>query len=102
MGAYTWWSEQDFKNAEQVKSDSEINEALKEVRSVMPQWYVTERFEHRSSFWGKEKVEIKYSVYQRTLPNNEEVRYQLSATCKETILNLLYGLYMGYRFAKDN
>lgn len=97
---YTWWSERDFKDASKVTTDKDIDEALQEVRSVMPEWYVTERIERTKSFWRKEIINIRYSVYQRTQPFNEEVRYQLSAVDKQTVLNLLYGLYMGYKKAE--
>lgn len=102
MGAYTWLSEQEFESYSKV-IDKDINEALHEVRSVMPEWYISQRTETTSSWLGKVHSTNHYTVYMRTgngagEPNNE-VRVQMSAHSKETVLNLLYGLYMGYQKA---
>ena len=103
MGAYTWLNEQEFKDASKIRSDDDINEALQEVRSLMPEWYVTERIWHKRkfSFWKGfyNTAGINYTVYRRTQPDDFEVRVQMSAVNKPTILNLLYGLYMGYNSA---
>lgn len=100
MGMYTWLSEQEFKEYSKV-SDTEINEILQEVRLIMPEWYISERFySERVSVFKKPLKKVTYSVYER-IGKDEEVRYQSSAFDKPTILNLLYGLYMGYnRFLK--
>ena len=96
MGAYTWLSEYELERYSTVEFDSEINSALKEVRRVMPQWYIHERVELKKSFWGKITRTLRYTVYHRSKPDYEEVRHQISCHDKSTVLNLLYGLYMGY------
>lgn len=100
MGAYTWLNESEFKRYSSV-SDKEVNEALQEVREVMPEWYIDER-KHEIKRWFKKPItKTIYTVYQRTKEYDEGVRLQLSATSKETVLNLLYGLYMGYHSNKQ-
>lgn len=102
MGAYTWLSDMEFKKYSKV-SDKEVNEALQEVRSVMPEWYINERIEYTKSWWfGNDIPIITYTVYQRAQPTYEEVRHQLSCSKKQDVLNLLYGLYMGYHKAKHH
>lgn len=103
MGAYTWLSDYEFEQYSSV-TDKGINEALQEVRSVMPEWYICETFYRTRRNWGlgKEKTEYNYTVYHRTISNNSGVRTQLSATTRDEILNLLYGLYMGYHKAKED
>lgn len=101
MGMYTWLSDQEFDSYSTV-TDTGINEALQEVRSVMPEWYIHERVYHTpKTWWQKAKTDYAYTVYHRSKPDYSEVRHQLSATTRDEILNLLYGLYMGYKF-KEN
>jgi|SRR5215217_33083 len=101
MGAYTWFSDHEFDNFSSV-ADNGINEALQEVRSVMPEWYIQERVELKSRWFKKPLREYHYSVYHRSKPDYSEARLQISATTRGEILNLLYGLYMGYHKAKED
>ena len=96
---YTWLSEEELQSFSKVKDD-EINEALQEVRGVMPQWFISEiKRTYRKKWYKKETISIYYTVYKR-INDSSEVRYQSSAFDKPTILNLLYGLYMGYYAVK--
>lgn len=101
MAAYTWLNEQEFERFSSVE-DKDINFVLKEVRSVLPEWYISSHTETIKSFWPwiKDREEVFYSVYQRqSSPAGEllaEVRVQMSASRRPEVLNLLYGLYMGY------
>lgn len=96
MGLYGWCSDDEFERYSHV-TDKEINEALQEVREVMPEWYIDERIFLVKSWWfGKEKQQFYYSVKKRLQPDQSDVRIQISATDKKSILNLLYGLLMGY------
>jgi len=93
MGMYTWLSEIEFMLYSGV-TDTDVNEALQEVRTVMPEWYIKENIAYKKRFLKRPIETTNYTVYQRI--RNEEVRYQSSAYDKRTVLNLLYGLYMGY------
>lgn len=99
MGAYTWLTDDEFKLFTRIESDEDIDEALVEVRSVMPNWFIDERTETRKSFWGKKTTTTRYTVYHRQKEDYSEVRIQMSAVNKAQVLNLLYGLYMGYHTA---
>lgn len=103
MGLYGWLSQDEFESCSTV-CDTGINEALQEVRSVMPEWYIEERVERKKSRWfgNTIKKEYAYTVYHRTTKDGNEVRHQLSANTRDEILNLLYGLYMGYHKAKED
>lgn len=101
MGMYTWLSDQEFERYSTV-TDTGINEALQEVRSVMPEWYIQEiSYTDRSNWFKKPKTKYRYNVFHRSRPNDSSVRYQISATIRYEVLNLLYGLYIGYKF-KEN
>ncbi len=95
MGAYTWLNDSEFIRYSTV-SDKDVNEALQEVREVMPEWYIDERTDEIKRWFKKPITRTRYTVYTRCKPDYSEVRLQLSANTKETVLNLLYGLYMGY------
>jgi len=95
---YTWLSDQEFDSYSTV-TDTGINEALQEVRSVMPDWYIQENsYNVRPNWFKKPKTKYTYNVFCRTNSDSNEARYQMSATTRYEVLNLLYGLYMGYKF----
>lgn len=101
MGLYAWLSDKEFERCSSV-TDTGINEALQEVRVLMPEWYIQEDISYKKSFWGNVKTTYHYTVFHRSRPDYTEVRYQISATTRGEILNLLYGLYMGYHKAKED
>lgn len=95
MGAYTWLNDREFEAYSHV-ADADIEEAIQEVRSVMPEWYIQEQLNTYKSFWYKTITTKTYTVYNKQKEDYNEVRIQLSASTKAQVLNLLYGLYMGY------
>lgn len=101
MGMYTWFSDQDFERCSSVL-DTGVNEALQEVRLLMPEWYIEERTYHTpKTWWQKERTEYAYTLFHRTSFDSSEVRYQISVTNRGELLNMLYGLLMGYYKAKE-
>jgi len=102
MAVYTWLNESEFKKFSS-STDKEIQEAFKEVNELMPdEWFLSERQEMTNRFLRKSIFKTHYTLYQRTEKGYEEVRIQMSANSKETILNLFYGLIMGFHKAKTN
>lgn len=101
MGAYTFLSDSDFVFYT-IVTDRDMMEALTEVRSVMPEWYIEERFEYHRNWYFKKTETVRYTVYHRQKEDYSEVRIQMSACTKYQVLNLLYGLYMGYHKAKED
>lgn len=103
MAAYTYMSENDFKNYTRV-SNKETNELLNDVRLLMPGVYVQEISYAIPKLFRKDKIVTVFAVYHRIdkgrISGTEEVRVlNLSFKTIQLLDNYLFGLYNGYQAA---